>query len=180
MVDLQGRVVARSFYADHAKRDAMARMAQEVFRVTDSQKGEIQVVEAGPVCLMAYLSSETIRPGQVVTLTAEVEIKKGYHSYGHPLPDGYVPTSLVVDALEGVQPGEVQYPQPKPYRFEALGEVLPAYERCVSLKVPVFSRRREDFTLRANLDYQVCDDHTCYLPQQLSVGLPVRCLPNVR
>ncbi|MAG37374.1 MAG: hypothetical protein CL878_14160 [Dehalococcoidia bacterium] len=180
LVDAAGQVVARSFYADHAKRDALARMVEEDVGVAAAERGTSQASQDGPVQVRAALSSGTIRPGQVVTLTVELAIAAGYHLYGQPLPEGYVATELVVDAPPDVAVGEVTYPSPTPFQFAALGEVLPAYAGQVVLKAPIFSRQREDFDLQMHLRYQACDDHECLLPEQLDIALPVHTLPNVR
>jgi len=180
MVDEQGRVIERSFYANHAVRDSVARMLQETFRVADAQRGEVQTVKASPLSVTAYLSSGTVRGGQVLTFTVEVEIEQGWHIYGRPLPEGYVPTTLTFEEVEGVAFGEVDYPAPRPYRFEALGETLHAYEGRIVLKASVLNRRREGFVVKAHLRYQACDDRECLPPQEMGVELPLKYLDNVK
>ncbi|MAG36048.1 MAG: hypothetical protein CL878_07380 [Dehalococcoidia bacterium] len=180
MVDVDGRVLTRSFYSDHRKRDAVVRMVQDDFHITKTQHGDSQTVTVGEVEVAAYLSAATIRPGQVVTLTVEIGLAEGCHIYGEPLPAGYVPTRLMIEEQEGLSAGDVAYPEPVPQRFDMLDEVLPAYAGQVVLKAPIFSLLREDFVLRARLEYQVCDQDQCYLPQELDLALPIRCQPNIR
>lgn len=102
MVDERGVVIDRSFYANHAVRDSVARMLYESFRVTDAERGLVQTVEADSVTATAYLSSGTVRPGQVLTFTVEVKVKEGRHIQARPLPEGYIPTTLTFQEVEGV------------------------------------------------------------------------------
>lgn len=74
----------------------------------------------------------------------------------------------------------MDYPAPRPYRFEALGETLHAYEGRIVLKASVLNRRQEGFVVKARLRYQACSDRECLPPQDIDVELPLRYLDNVR
>jgi peroxiredoxin len=179
MVDEKGRVIEKSFYADHAVRDSVSRMLQEVFQVQDTERGTVQAFSTDSLRGTAYLSTGTIRPGQVLTFTVEIEVKAGRHLHARPLPEGYIPTTLKFQEMEGVHFGEVVYPQPKPHRLEALGETLHVYENRVVLKAPIRSSRKEGFAVRATLEYQSCDDQICHLPDRINLEIPLQALDNV-
>ncbi|MBI2503493.1 MAG: redoxin domain-containing protein [Candidatus Latescibacteria bacterium] len=179
MVDEKGRVIEKSFYADHAVRDSVGRMLQEVFQVQDAKRGVVQAFRTDSLKATAYLSAGTIRPGQVLTFTMEIEVKAGQHLHARPLPEGYIPTTLRFEEMEGVYFGEVVYPQPKPHRLETLGETLHVYGDRVVLKASVRSNRKEGFAVRAMLEYQSCDDQTCYLPDRIEFEIPLEVLDNV-
>ena len=53
------------------------------------------------------------------------------------------------------------------------------FENTITLKTTVRNQHRNDFTLRAHLDYQACDDSECYMPQQLTFELPLIYLDNI-
>ncbi len=179
MVDERGVVIDRSFYANHAVRDSVARMLYESFRVTDAERGLVQTVEADSVTATAYLSSGTVRPGQVLTFTVEVKVKEGRHIQARPLPEGYIPTTLTFQEVEGVHFGAVGYPEPKPHHLKTLGETLHVYDGRVVLKAPVRSSRKEAFAVRARLEYQACDDRECFLPERIDFEIPLTHLDNV-
>jgi len=180
MSDEQGVVIDRSFYANHAVRDSVARMLQESFQVTDAERGLVQTVETDSVRATVYLSSGTIRPGQVLTFTVEVEVKEGRHIQARPLPEGYIPTTLTFEEVEGVHFGAVDYPAAKPHHLKTLGETLHIYDGRVALKAPVRSSRKEAFAMRAWLEYQACDDRECFLPERIDFEIPLTVLDNVR
>lgn len=179
MADEKGRVIEKSFYADHAVRYSVDRMLQEVFQVRDAKRGVVQTSNTDSLKATAYLSAPTIRPGQVLTFTVEIELKAGRHLHAQPLPEGYIPTALRFEEMEGVYFGEVVYPQPKLHRLEALGETLQVYGDRVILKVTVRSSRKEDFAVRATLEYQSCDNQACYLPDRIEFEIPLQALDNV-
>jgi len=126
-----------------------------------------------------YLSAKTIRPGQVLTFTVEIEIETGRHLHARPLPEGYIPTTLKFQEVEDVHFGEVVYPQSKPHRLETLDETLHVYDGRVVLKASIRSSRKEGFVVRASLEYQACDDQVCYLPDRIEVALPLDFLDNI-
>ena len=179
MADEQGAVIDRSFYANHAVRDSVARMLQESFHVTDAERGLVQTVETDSVKATAYLSSGTIRPGQVLTFTVEVEVRKGRHIQARPLPEGYIPTTLTFEGVEGVHFGAVDYPAAKLHHLKTLSETLHIYDGRVALKAPVRSSRKEAFAVRARLEYQACDDRECFLPGRIDLEIPLTHLDNV-
>ena len=175
MVDEKGVVFDRSFYADHGVRDSVARMLARSFAIQDG-RGTVQVVETTAVKASAWLSADTVRRGQVHTLTVDLEIKPGFHVYGRPIPSGYIPTTLRVDPLDEVQPGQAIYAAPQ--TKSVLGEKVSVYSGSVSVTMPVQSRRRDTFVLDVHLDYQACDDSECLLPDTISFSLPLRYLEN--
>ena len=177
MADERGIVIDRSFYANHGVRDAVGRTLRDVFRIDEGGRGTVQEVSAERLKATAYLSSNTVRPGQVLTFTAEIEIEKGSHIYARPLPENYLPVVLKFEEVEDVCFGEVVYPEPK---WQQLGgETLPIHEGRLLLQAPIRNSRRDPFAVRARLQYQVCDERACYLPEQIEFELPLDCLNNV-
>jgi len=53
------------------------------------------------------------------------------------------------------------------------------YGDRVILKVTVRSSRKEDFAVRATLEYQSCDNQACYLPDRIEFEIPLQALDNV-
>ena len=178
MVDEQGLVTDRSFYADHGVRDSIPRMLQESFHI-DPERGPVQTLETEHIKATATLSAGTVRRGQVHNFALELELKPGLRIYGRPLPRGYVPTSLTFKDVEDVRFGNVFYPEPALHRLEALNETLPVYTGRIVLKSTLQNRRRKDFIVCARLDYQACDDRACYPPVNLTFEVPLTYLDNL-
>ena len=177
MVDEQGLVIDRSFYADHGIRDSIPRMLQENFHI-DPERGPVQTLETEHIKATAALSAGTVRRGQVHNFSLDLELKPGLHIYGRPLTGGYIPTSLTFEDIEGVRFGTVVYPEPALHRLEALNETLPVYTGHIVLKATLQNHRSKDFNIRARLDYQACDDRACYPPVNLTFEMPLTYLDN--
>ena len=180
MVDEEGEVFAKTFFADHAVRESVNDMLQESFRVADVEHGEVQTFESAHLSARAYFASPTVRQAQQLVLTVEVELKEGMHVYGQPLPEGYIPIELSLMDDETLKLVEVEYPEPKEMRFDLIDETLPAYEG--RLEVRAHSRGvasdRETRRVQVRLRYQACDARECYLPQTVVFDLPVQVLPH--
>jgi len=178
MVDEHSKVFDRSFYADHGIRDSVATMLHESFSITDAARGTVKVVETPSLKASAWLSADTVRRGQIHTLTVQLDIKPGYHIYGRPIADDYIATSLSFEPLDDVTIGHIDYPAPSHIHLPVLNESLNVYNGSIVIKVSVRSRRRESFSLAANLDYQACDDRECLLPDHLPSSLPLEYRDN--
>ena len=177
MVDEQGIVTDKSFYASHGVRDSVGRMLQEKFHITP-EGCPTQTLETDDLKATASLTSGTVRRGQIQTFILNIEMKPGRHIYGPHLSGGYIPTTLTFQNIEDVRFGETVYPEPEPLTLKALNETLPVYEGCITLKATFLNRSRDNITVRARLDYQACDDRECYMPVQLDFELPIVYMDN--
>jgi peroxiredoxin len=180
MVNESSTVIDKSFYANHGVRDSVAQMLAESFEVRDANGKIVQTVKTDLLKATASLSSGTIRRGQVQMFRLDMQLNSGHHIYARPLPDGYIPTTLTFQEVEGIRFGEVIYPEPRVLHLEKLNESLPFYDGRVVLKASVRnSGRRTSFAVKARLEYQVCDDRECYPPEQIDFEIPVTYLDNV-
>lgn len=180
MVGKDGLVFDKTFFADHVLRESINDMLQESFRIADPERGEVQVIQTAHLSTRTYFASPTVRPAQLTVLTVEIELKEGMHVYGRPLSEGYIPIELSLEGGETLELIEVEYPEPKEMRFEAIDETLPAYENRLEIKARCRGIGSEPETRQviARLRYQACDARECYLPQTLSFNLSLQVLPH--
>jgi hypothetical protein len=176
MVDPQGQVIEKSFYADHGIRDSVAAMLLEKFQDAPAGRPK-QTFENDDLKATAYVSSATIRRGQVQTFMVDIELKDDRHIYAPNVKGGYTPTSLTLDSIKDVQFNDIIYPEP--IKKKLVGKNVPVFENHIILKTSFCNRHRDDITIRAHLDYQACDEKECYMPQQLTFELPLIYLENV-
>jgi len=112
------------------------------------------------------LSLEKVRPGNRVSLIAQIEIPAQVHIYA-PGVHGYRPVDLVIESSPDLIVHEMKYPRSRLLNLKAIRERVPIYEGHLRLE--------RDFTvspgikaatveLKARLDYQACDDQICYVP----------------
>ena len=176
MVDENGLVVEKSFYANHGVRDSVANMLQERFEATPAGRPK-HIIETDDLKASAYVSSATIRRGQIQTVSIEVEMKEGRHIYAPTVKGGYTPSSVAFENVKNVQIDEPSYP--KPTKKKLVGKNVPVFEDKFIIKTSIRNQHRDDFTIHATFDYQACDENECYMPQQLTFELPLIYLDNI-
>ena len=182
MVGEDGRVIDRSFRADHRVRESVSVMLQESFSVQDIERGESRSFTTPHLGGLAYFASPTVRPSQLTMLTVEVSIAEGVHINGPEPPEGYVPLELTLGENVGVVLEQAVYPEPHETYLEVLEERLPTYSGRIVIKARCKGARAEEgpVEIPVQLRYQACDDSECYLPETFTVPLDLQVLSNVR
>ena len=177
MVDAGGVVFDKTFYADHVARDSITRMVQDAYHI-DVEHGTVHTVETSAYTISAYLSADTIRRGQVHTLAIDLDIRDSYHVQAAPLPVGYVPFSVTIEAPKGVSAEPLTYPDAIPHRLPGLDDQLHIYDGNVTFRSSVLFNVRESVTLTVRIEAQACNDTDCLLPETHTFELSTTWLPN--
>lgn len=173
-----GRVVDKVFHDTHRTRDAAVTTVREHFGLTVGVSGVHDRQETGALVAVAALDSHTFVRGERVGLQVTIRTAPDTHIYGLPLPDGYIPTTLTVQAPETVRVESVTYPTPDPLATAWLDEELMTYAGEIKLTTAViFTEQREDVTITATLRFQACTTAECFIPQHLTFTLPIRYRP---
>ena len=136
--------------------------------------------------LTTYSGDSAIAPGNRLSLVLDVTPRPGMHVYA-PGATGYriIGLHLAEQAFVRVLP--IQFPASEIYYFEPLDERVPVYQepfRLLQQVVPEASREalqafegQETLTLRGTLEYQACDDATCYNPTSVPLSWTVALRP---
>lgn len=178
LVDGDGRVTDKSFFADHQVRESVDDLLQGL-GVGRGPEGEIR--RTPYLAARAFFAGPTIRRQQLLLLNVEIELAPGLHVYGRPLPAGYVPLEVEVDGGTALEVVETVYPAAQTVRFEALQESLPAYAGRLRIGVRckgVGEDRDEALQVGVRLRYQACDARVCHPPETVEWALPLRFLPH--
>ena len=121
--------------------------------------------------------SVSVANGQTAQLTVTVKIKKGFHIQANPAADKFlIPTTLAVQASEGIVPGETVYPPGQIYRLKGGLDDILTYEDEVTIKLPIQvmdSAPTGNTDLSGNLNFQPCDDRQCFSPRSIPIIIPV-------
>jgi DsbC/DsbD-like thiol-disulfide interchange protein len=129
------------------------------------------VVEGKHVRVVLKQSSETARPGATVRLIAEVQMPAGMHVYAPGIDPPYRPIQMKVESASGVRFSPVKYPPSKKLRLEAIDETVPVFTDSVALETTAtVGALSSGVEVKGSLDYQVCDDHICYRPEQIPLS----------
>jgi hypothetical protein len=82
-----------------------------------------------------------------------------------------------IDALEV---GELEGPEPRPFRVAGLDEQFVVYEGTTRFGLPLtFVRKMGDQTLDVTIRYQECSATECFMPRTVRLQSPTRAESNV-
>jgi len=180
ILDEQGVIVDKRFHDSYRQRETGSGLLEAGFGVEPAVHGPTVDVAGAGLAVRAYLDSDTYRSMQQLRLTLELRIAPGYHAYGRPIPDGYIPLTVEVAPIEGLDVGEVEAPLPRPFRVAGLDEQFLVYDDTVRLTVPLtFTQRVGDQVVAVTVSYELCIESVCLLPSAFRLQLPIQALSHV-
>lgn len=180
LLDERGVVTQKRFQKNYRERETSQAILEQGFGVAALSHSPAARGEAGGVVVRSFLDAGEYRTHQRLRLKVEVMVRSGWHVYGLPIPDGYVPLSVTLDPIEGLEVGEPVLPTPHPFRVEGLDEQFFVYEGKVTVAVPVvFTRNVGDQTLHVEVRFQACSADQCQRPNGLRLDLPVTAEKHV-
>jgi peroxiredoxin len=175
LLDERGVVTQKRFQKNYRERETSQTILEQGFGVDASSHGPEARTEAGGVAVRAFPDAGAYRIYQRLRLNVQVVVPSGWHVYGLPIPEGYVPLSVSVAPVEGLEVGEPVLPTPHPFRVEGLEEQFFVYDGTVSVAVPlVFTKNVGDQTLQIEVRFQACSTDQCQRPNRVRLDLPVK------
>lgn len=118
------------------------------------------------------------RAGESFRLLFEVSFKDGWHGQSsQPTLKSLIATRLTLASGAGITFGKVAYPKPVMEKFEFSKEPISTYKGTVHIGVTGAAPpdiAPGDYTVKATLRVQACDDKSCLPPSDLSVDVPVK------
>jgi len=179
----RGVVVAKYFEDDYRVRDTAASILLREFGLAPVPHKSVQATH-----LKTSLSGGDmpVRPGQRITLAVDVYVPERVHVYA-PGVTGYIPISFRLPSSAAFRAEPVSYPPAKKLRLEAIHETALVYERKFRLLEtitlanapelePLLDADR-NLTIEAELRYQACDDHECFIPETVRWPWTIHILP---
>jgi len=175
LLDSDGIVVRKRVHVNYRIRDTGAGLFEDMLGGTASAHGAEAAADGEVVQIRAYLDSPTYRWYQRLRIVIEVAVQEGYHIYGTPILEGYVPLNVAVDPVDGLAVGEAIWPQPHRFRIEGLAEEFWVHEGIVRGSVPLMFTKdgTGDHHLRVAVRYQACSATACLPPAHVRFELPV-------
>lgn len=114
--------------------------------------------------------------------TAQVEVRfrvnPGYHVNSHnPGSELLIPTSLSFTSLDKIKAGKIAYPAGEEFVLEfSPKEKLNVYTGDVVAEVPIVVAKDAalgTYSLKGELQYQACNNNSCFPPKNLPVEITV-------
>jgi hypothetical protein len=146
-----------------------------------------KTVESPHLQLDLEQSDRTGVPGTRITLGAEVRLPHDVHVYA-PEAQGYKPIKLLLDPLPELDFKPVIYPHSKILYLRAIKERVPVYAGTFRITQDVRVSSSSEFwgsigidgktlTITGKLEYQACDETTCFLPASVPAQWQLQVLP---
>jgi hypothetical protein len=180
LLDDRGIVTQKRFQKNYRERETSQTILEHGFGVDASAHGPEARGEAGGLAVRAFLDAGEYRIYQRLNVNVEVEASSGWHVYGLPIPDGYVPLSVGLAPIEGLEVEEPILPTPHPFRVEGLEEAFFVYDGKISVAVPaVFTKNVGDQTLHVEVRFQACSSDRCQRPSRVLLDLPIKAEKHV-
>ncbi|HUY28284.1 MAG TPA: protein-disulfide reductase DsbD domain-containing protein [Candidatus Binataceae bacterium] len=132
-------------------------------------------VQAQNVQAKIALANAKVAPGHEVGVKVDIAIDPGWHIYGNPVPEDFVPTSVEFDQRMIAQQ-RIKFPAPTPVKFEGLGQTLPVYQNSVHATGAVMidpKSKPGDYQIAGTFKFQECNDNICKIPQAVKFEIPV-------
>ena len=126
----------------------------------------------------ATVGNSTIAQGERGELAVVIEIPAGYHAQSNtPTSSNYIKLEVTMTGQEGIEFGNPKYPAGEDHEYPLLGK-LNVYTGTITVGVPFVVRgdtQLGERTVGGKVRYQICDDKTCYFPenQPFEVGLTI-------
>ncbi len=186
LVDRDGRVTARDFETFYRERTTastiMLRLGAGVSPIaaTKIARDHLEVT--------TYPADAVVAPGNRTALVVNVAPRPRVHVYA-PGASGYRPVKLTIapDPLVRVLP--LQYPPSQVYFFKPLDERVQVYQTPFTLlqeivlevtpEAEAALRGKPELTLTGTLEYQACDDKTCFNPAAIPLSWTLKVTPNI-
>ena len=174
VLDAKGTIKAKYFEEDFRQRFTAGDILTRQYGVQPSA-GK-QEVAGRQLTAVTSASNFVVRGGQRVALAIDIELKPGMH-VSAPGVEGYIPIEWKMNNSDAAAAHDVTVPPAKRLKLKAINEVVPAFEgrfrlmRDITIaaepKLKPLADASGRFTVTGVLRYQACDDHICYVPQEL-------------
>jgi peroxiredoxin len=185
MLDHDGRVTSRFFEDAYAERSTVSSI---LVRTGVDMPLAGTKISTPHLEVTSYASDSAVAPGNRVTLILEVAPHPGIHVYA-PGASGYRVITPVIDAADSVSVLPIAYPPSEIYTFKPLNERVPVYQKPFMLRqefvlkatpqAQASLRGKETLTLTGTLQYQACDDSTCFNPLSIPLSWTFSLRPIV-
>jgi cytochrome c biogenesis DsbD-like protein/AhpC/TSA family protein len=177
VLDETGKIARKVFHESYRERDTGAGLIAETLGIVAGRGGAETVAGDETVRVRAWLDSPTYCMFERLHLTVELAVEPGYHIYGQPIPQGYVPLSVDVAPIAGLELRPMQWPSPHSFSVQGLNEKFWVHEGTVRGVLPFAFTAPPgagDQVLKATVRYQACSAATCLPPESVRLELPVR------
>jgi len=162
IVDVDGVVQEKFFHDSHRIRETAQTILLKTFGADGGRRIEAQLPQFN---FAVFASQDTLRPGNTVTLVADIELPERMHLYA-PGSD-YTAANLRIVETDHIKMRDLTLPNPETLYLEPIDESVPVYHGTpqITRNIALAPGYREDsIAVEVILTYQTCDDEICFPP----------------
>jgi DsbC/DsbD-like thiol-disulfide interchange protein len=120
----------------------------------------------------------TLQAGQTAQAELRFRVNPGFHVNSHtPGSELLIPTTLEFKPLEKIKAGKIVYPPGQQLALQfSPKDKLDVYSGDIVTQVPVIVAKDApigQYSLKGELQYQACNDNSCFPPKSLPVEITV-------
>ena len=187
MLDRQGRVTARFFEDLYFERNTVSSVMARVGAT--SPPVAATKLSTAHLDVVAFPSDAAVAPGNRFSLIFDVAPHRDMHVYA-PGATSYRVVAISVAAQPFLRLQPLTYPQAEIYFFKPLNERVPVYRKPFRLVQEVLLegtaqaqtalQGKDSLPITASLEYQACDENTCYNPATIPVSFTLSLRSLIR
>jgi len=185
ILDTQGRVKQRFFEDFYRERNTVSSLLIKLGDKTEPPVAATKISTA-QFDITSYPSDAGVAPGGRFSVELDIAPRSKIHVYA-PGAKGYRAISLSIEPHPQVRVLPLRYPDPEIYFFEPLNERVPVYQKPFRLvqelvlegtaQAQAALRGKENVTIKGTLEYQACDDRTCFNPVSVPLSWTLTLRP---
>jgi peroxiredoxin len=176
MLDANGRVTSRFFEDFYRERSTVSSV---MMRLGAGKAVAGTKVSSGQVDVTSYASDVELAPGNRISLAVDIAPHEHMHVYAPGAKD-YRVVTLTLEHDPLVRLALPEYPASEIYFFKPLNERVPVYSKMATIRqglvlegtaqAQAALRGKDRLTIKGTLDYQACDEGTCFIPVTVSLS----------
>lgn len=129
--------------------------------------------------VQATASVRQIVPGKPFEILVTLNIKQPYHVNANPASEKFlIPTTVSMEPVAGMTFAQPQYPQGHQREFAFTGgKKIAVYEGKTVIRIvatPAKGLKAGSVTIRGKVNYQACDEKSCYPPGDIPFTLQLK------
>lgn len=185
-LDEDGLVSSKRFETSHRIRPTGKTLLRELLG-SDAVAPEVTAEASSPgIEIAAWLDTAVVHGNQMQEAHVRIQMEDGLHMYTDPVPSGFRALSVELTGDSQLRPDKFSIPQGTAFHVDGLSEEFSVLEGRVDLDIPFILITNRDtagdpvrqLMLTVDVAYQACTAEECFLPERVTLELPLSVEPN--
>ena len=175
VIDENLRVVDKHFEQSYRARPTAENLL--VTMLKKKQDSNVHIFEKSYLIGSIAISDTVAYRSQLLSVQVDIDLKDGFHLYGKPIPEGFIPLDIEFESSPNFEVDEFTYPETKAFKIESLQETFHILPDKINLKTFLRIKNRPEagkHTVTATVTFQACNDRVCMIPEKLKFDFPLR------